>query len=151
MTTERFLIELRNGISRIGGVSLSVNGKQACPSFEITSLIGDAAFVKGYYCESGDSFIQIASSGREEYTGNERSAQKFLELINQVVEVLSSQGCLEKRWTNSSGEVRRSVIDLSLPETTYRLGKAPHFWQVGLKLSIQRFPPLLAGGAQIGR
>jgi hypothetical protein len=143
MTAEQFLTKLGSSIPQMGVVSLSVHDEQPCPQFEITSSLRDTAFIKGYYCESGDSFIQVSCSGREEFTGNEKSAEKFLELIKRVVDVLSCNGCLEKRWITSRGEVKRSVIDLPLRKTAYRLGKAPHFWQVGLTLTTKRFLPFL--------
>jgi hypothetical protein len=146
MRTEEFLSRLRHGFSRMEGISLSVRNDQACPHFQITSPLGNTPSIEGYYCESGDSFIQVSHSGREEFTGNERSAEKFLELIQQVVDIISRRGCVEQRWVNSNGEVKRSVIDLQLREAkiAYRLGKAPHFWQVGLTPSAKRFAPFLS-------
>ena len=143
MTPEQFLTRLRISVSGKRTIALSVRDEQAWPHFEITGQPADTPSVKGYYCESGDSFIQVGSSGREEFTGSEEAAEKFVELIGQILDVLSRHGCLEKRWTTSRGEVKRSVIDLALKQgrTTYRLGKAPHFWQVGLTLSTKHFLP----------
>jgi hypothetical protein len=145
MRDEQFSSELRKRIQNSTGVSLSTYDEQACLGFKTTTPVDDAPCIKGYYCELGDSFIQISFSGREEFTNGEPSAERFLGLIEEIVQALTYQGCVETQWISSGGKVRRSIIDLALRgrDAPYRLGKAPLFW-IGLRPVIKQFAPLLA-------
>jgi hypothetical protein len=143
VSPEQFLHKLRECLSGVERLSVSINDDTPCPRFEIKSSLNNTAPINGYYCESGDSFIQVASSGREEFTGDEVSALRFLERILDIVNVLTNQGCAEKQWSTFDGRPVRSVVDLHLAQDrkTYRLGKPPHFWQRGLEEHVRQFAP----------
>ena len=134
MTADQFVDKLRKNIPNTEHRLLSVDDDLPCPRFEIKSTRHKTAAITGYYCESGDGFIQVSFSGREEYTGNEQSSEAFLELLERITQVLSHDGCYEKQWVTVRGEVRRAIIELRFTgnNATYRLGKPPHFWQGGL-------------------
>ena len=144
MTPERFLSKLRESIAKLNYISLSVEDNQPCPQFEIRSSLKGTAIIKGYYCELGDSFIQISHSGREEFTNNDESAATFLSLIEDIVRLLAVNGFTEKQWLDPNGQVKRSLVELPLSgrRQVYRLGKRPKFLQGRLKLTEHKFPPL---------
>lgn len=81
MSPEQFLEKLKRQLSQRNNVSLQIDEAGQCPHFRISGSLNDTATIKGYYCESGDSFIQVAHSGREEFTNDELSAERFLKLI----------------------------------------------------------------------
>jgi hypothetical protein len=145
MTNEQFLHKLREHMADREGLLFSVCDSKPCAEFEIRSPVKNTAYVKGYYCEAGDSFIQVSFSGREELTNDESSAKRFLDLIEEILSVLTDHGCLEKQWTASDGKVKRSTMDFHLPKSgvSYSLGKAPHFWQKGLTFGAKKFLPFL--------
>ena len=97
MCRKWFLEGLNELSSRTPHIVFSINGDLPCPSFELTDSTGAMAPVKGYYCESGDSFIQVSFSGREEFTKRKVGAKRFLDLIRDILYVLKSKGCLEKQ------------------------------------------------------
>ena len=144
MTPEEFIERLRESISRKEGFSISVHVEGTWPYFEIASPLENTATISGCYCDSGDSFIRVSFSAREEFTRGEQSAARFLELVQEVTHVVGNQGCAEQQWITAKGEVRKSVIDLQLPRRgTYRLGKSPKFWQRNLRLVRKDFFPLM--------
>jgi hypothetical protein len=147
ITPETFVKRLESELCNVGSISISVNNQGVWPSFEISSRSPHTVKMTGFYT-AGNSYLQISHSGREEFTGDEPSSERFLELIKRIVDVLAEQGCVEKQWTTSSGVVKRSTMELpvsrpgALPHNAvYHLGKSPHFWQMGLRLSEKRFLP----------
>jgi len=143
MTAEHFTEKLESLLSGVEGVSLKINDAQACPHFEIAGT-DNVPIVQGYYCESGDSFIQVGLSGREAFTNDDASALRFLTLIRDIVHEVGYHGCTEKRWAASDGKIRRSAIKLPLSGSkAFGLGQSPHFWQIGLKPSTEQLGPFL--------
>jgi|SRR5579863_3526018 len=148
ITPEQFVNMLTSEFNGISSIEVCIDNSQTWPRFKITGRNPNTASITGFYSSPGNSYLQISLSGREEFTGNKSSSERFLWLIKQIVNVLIEQGCIEKRWTSADGQVKKSTIELSIYKAQashdiglYHLGKAPHFWQRSLGLSIKRFAP----------
>jgi hypothetical protein len=147
ITPEMFVKTLESELCNIGPINISVNNEGVWPSFEVNGREPDTPKITGFYT-SGNSYLRISHSGREEFTGDTSSSERFLELIKRIVTVLAEQGCVEKQWRTSSGEVKKSTIELPVSrpgalrhDGVYHLGKPPHFWQTGLRLTEKRYRP----------
>jgi len=144
MTAEQFVSALKSSMSELDSVSLKIQDAGTWPHFEIAGGLAGEAFVQGHYCE-GECYLQVGLSSREEFIKHEASANEFLTLIRQIVQEIGHHGCVEKRWLNANGQIICSQVQLSLSGSkVYTLGKRPHFWNTGLKLTTKRFEPFTA-------
>lgn len=97
--------------------------------------------IKGHFVEGGTSYWQISDSGRETFTGNNRSCTDFVGDIRAVVRVLVVSGCTETRWTDDNGVLVNAMIAIEIGSKTIIFGDTPAFWRRSLMENSIEYPP----------
>jgi hypothetical protein len=138
-----FINRLRHICQSEGADSLvlNVDDSKTWPHFCISCKRENAAIVRGYYVENGESFWQISESGREVFTGDASSSEAFLEDVHAVIHILVTSGCTETKWKRKNGRLVRSLICIRANGKEMIFGKPPSFWQRMLVKEQRAFVP----------
>lgn len=123
---------------------LKIDNTKTWPHFCISGLSADSLVVQGYFVEHGTSYLQIAESGREVFTGTYRASTGFVDHLESIMHVLSTEGCLEVRWKDQAGKLIRSAVEIRSRDKKILFGKIPPFWLGNLTEERVSFDPFCA-------
>lgn len=120
---------------------LNIDETGIWPHFTMTGTREGTPAIKGHFVEGGTSYWQIGDSGREVFTGDDRSCVDFITEIRTVVHVLVVTGCTEIRWINQAGLLINAMIAIEVGSRKILFGDTPAFWKSGLIKNSIVYPP----------